>query len=73
MGGKGYDSEDSLGLADFQKAKAEIYKLPADEMAKWKAAFAPIADAWVAGLEAKGLPARKIVEESKRIAETCGR
>jgi TRAP-type transport system periplasmic protein len=73
MGGKGYDSEDALGVADFQKAKAEIYKLPPDELAKWKAAFAPISDAWVAGLEAKGLPGKKIFDEAKRIAEKCGR
>jgi TRAP-type transport system periplasmic protein len=73
MGGKGYDSEDSLGVADFQKAKATIYTLPSDELAKWKAAFAPISDAWAAGLEAKGLPGKKILEEAKQIAEKCGR
>jgi TRAP-type transport system periplasmic protein len=73
MGGKGYDSEDSAGLQDFQKAKAEIYQLPPDELARWKAAFAPISEGWVAALEAKGLPGRKIFDEAKRIAATCGK
>jgi TRAP-type C4-dicarboxylate transport system substrate-binding protein len=70
-GGRGYDAEDRLGLADFQKAKAEIYRLPADELAKWKAAFAPISEKWVSQMETKGLPGRKILEEARRIAEKC--
>lgn len=72
MGGKGYDSEDALGLADFQKANATIYRLPQEELSNWKAVFAPISETWISSLEAKGLPARKVFEEAKRIAEKCG-
>ena len=40
----------------------DLYELPADILAEFRARTAPIADDWASGLEERGYPARKVLE-----------
>lgn len=69
MGGQGYDSEEELGIQDCLNAGVEIYELPPDELAKWRDLCVSIMwGAWVADMEAKGLPGQEVLDEAVRIA-----
>ena len=41
------------------------------EMQLWKNAVQPVHDKWIADTEAKGLPARAVYEEAKRLIKEC--
>jgi TRAP-type C4-dicarboxylate transport system substrate-binding protein len=45
-----------------------IYLTP-EEMDLWRAAAKPIHEEWIAEMEAKGLPGRKVYDEAKRLAK----
>lgn len=48
----------------------EEYTLPPEEADRWiEAAGKPIWDAWVAKMEAQGLPGRAVLEETLRLIE----
>jgi TRAP-type C4-dicarboxylate transport system substrate-binding protein len=47
----------------------EIYEPTAEEMELWKQAVQPVRDKWITNTEAKGLPARTVYEEAKRLSE----
>jgi hypothetical protein len=47
----------------------EIYNLPADELAKWKAAMNPIYQKWVTDMNAKGLPGQAILDDAMKLNE----
>ena len=58
---------------EFMKRMKEIdvkitYASP-EERARWAAVAKPIHDKYIAGLEAKGLPARKVYNEANRLLE----
>ena len=44
-------------------------KLSDSEKAKWDAKLQPLTDKWVAGAKKKGLPARDIVDDIKRLID----
>jgi len=68
-GGAAYDAAAKAGLQAAQEAGMEIYTLPAGELAKWRQTLAPVHQKWVADMEAKGLPGKKIYDEAVRLAE----
>ncbi len=43
--------------------------LPPEEIARWDAVLAPIRDKWVADVEAKGLPGKKVLDEWMRLVK----
>jgi TRAP-type C4-dicarboxylate transport system substrate-binding protein len=45
----------------------EIYELPKKEMARWDELLEPITDKWIKDAEAKGVPAKKIVKDIKKL------
>jgi len=45
----------------------ELIELAPEEMARWVEATEPIRDEWVADMEAKGLPGKKLLEEADRL------
>ena len=50
-----------------KKLGHEFYEPTAEEMTLWKQAVQPAHDKWIADTEAKGLPARAVYEEAKRL------
>lgn len=48
---------------------ATFYSLPEDEMAKFMELIMPMREAWVAEMEAKGLPGRAVLEEALRYSD----
>jgi TRAP-type C4-dicarboxylate transport system substrate-binding protein len=44
-----------------EKAGIEVYTLPPEEVARWNQTLKPTVDKWVEDLEAKGLPAKKVL------------
>jgi TRAP-type C4-dicarboxylate transport system substrate-binding protein len=45
----------------------EIYELPKKEMARWDKLLEPITDKWIKDAEAKGVEAKKIVKDIKKL------
>jgi len=45
----------------------EVYILPKKEMAKWNKLLEPISDKWVKDAAAKGIPAKKILKDIKKL------
>jgi len=67
--GATYDSGGKRGYEACNKANMDIYRLPAEELAKWKKALLPLHEKWVADIEAKGLPGKAIYDAAKKFAE----
>jgi TRAP-type transport system periplasmic protein len=57
------------GMEEIQKAGVEIITLPPEELKRWKNASQPLWDKFIAENEAKGLPAKKLVEDLKSLSE----
>jgi len=66
---KVWDEQDAIGKQTSLKAGNKLYKLPPDELKRWKAAIRPIWDEWIADMEKKGLPGRKVFEEVMRLRD----
>jgi len=62
--GMKYDSEGQVGFSDAKAAGVEIIDMPAGEMAKWKTAVAGIYKAWIADINAKGLPGQQTYDKA---------
>lgn len=67
MAGNSFDKYDLLGKEEAKKAGAEIYTLPPEEKKRWEERVRPLNEKWVADMEAKGLPGRKIFEEARSL------
>ena len=70
MAGSSYDAYDQLGVEAAKKVKAEIYTLPPDEKKRWAERAKPVVDKWIVDIEAKGLPGKKIYEETRQLLAT---
>ncbi len=44
-----------------------MYKLPSQELKRWETSAASAFDEWVAEMEGKGLPGKKVLEEARRL------
>ena len=69
-----YDESDAKcrsEIEEYHKAQGNpgIYRLPDDEKAKWRELTMPINDAWVSGVEAKGLPGKAMLADVQALAE----
>jgi TRAP-type C4-dicarboxylate transport system substrate-binding protein len=51
----------------------QIYQPTAEEMKLWRQAVQPVHEKWIADTEAKGLPARAVYEEAKRLIKEYGK
>lgn len=60
-------------VAEYEKKtgkKIDKYDLPADELKRWQdKAGKPVWDSWAASVEAKGLPAKKVLDDMLKIIE----
>jgi TRAP-type C4-dicarboxylate transport system substrate-binding protein len=50
------------------RKKMEVYRLSAEEEARWRKAAEPIVEEWIKTMEAKGLPGRQAVEIMRQVA-----
>ena len=70
--GARYDEESKQALAAFQRAGATIYTPTAKEIEEWKAPARKVIERWIADMEGKGLPGRRIVDDLVSLAARHG-
>ena len=66
----GIDEENRIKAEEgVRKMGHNLIYLSPEEMKLWHAAAKPIHEKWIADMEAKGLPGRKVYDEAKRLAK----
>jgi TRAP-type C4-dicarboxylate transport system substrate-binding protein len=65
--GKVMDEGDAPGIEAAKAAGNKLITLDATETARWKAAAAPIAEAWVKEMAGKGYPATDMLTDAKAL------
>lgn len=65
--GASYDGSDAKGAEILKKEGREFYSLPPEEMKRWADRLNPVTEKWVADMEAKGLPGKKLYEEARQL------
>jgi TRAP-type transport system periplasmic protein len=60
---KSFDRNDLIGR-DLAKGKIEVHGLSADQKRIWAAKFKDVNEKWVADMDAKGLPGKKVYEDA---------
>lgn len=65
--GRVMDEGDAPGIAAAEKAGNKIIKLPPEEVERWKTASAPLVDAWIEEVKAKGYDGKAMVEDAKAL------
>ncbi len=65
--GRVMDEGDAPGIAAAEKAGNKIILLPPEEVDRWKAASAPLVDAWIEEVNAKGYDGKAMVEDAKAL------
>ena len=69
VSGKTWDTETQKGWDLAQQKGIERYKLPAEELARWREAVSPIYENWIKKMEDKNLPGRAVYEEALKLAQ----
>lgn len=69
MYGIEYDHQDILSRKIIEDAGIKVIKLPPEEMARWKAAVEPLWEEFIQENEAKGLPARELVNDLRALSK----
>ncbi|MBW1802538.1 MAG: TRAP transporter substrate-binding protein [Deltaproteobacteria bacterium] len=65
--GKEWDAADKAGF-EFAKQKGmEFINLSPEEMARWERACAPITERWITRMAGKGYPAKRFLNEARRL------
>ncbi len=59
--GQAWDASDKEGMAFFLENKNKVIDITGDEAVRWKAAVAPIIDAYAAELDQKGLDGKAVI------------
>lgn len=65
--GRVMDEGDAPGIAIAEKSGNRIFKLPPEEVARWKEAAAPVVDAWIEDVSTKGYDGAVMVEDAKAL------
>lgn len=72
VAGRGYDNADVSGRKKTLDS-GKLHSLTPEDRKAWEKAGAEAADSYVAELEAKGLPARKVLAQLRQYAQECGK
>jgi TRAP-type C4-dicarboxylate transport system substrate-binding protein len=59
-----WDNEAQVSRDTLKKGGVENIQLSPEEMKAWNQRLKPVTEAWVAEMESKGLPGKKIFEEA---------
>jgi TRAP-type C4-dicarboxylate transport system substrate-binding protein len=65
--GAAWDQGEEPGMAAAKQAGATIYTLPPAELQRWIQKTKPVEDAWIASMEAKGLPGRQVLADLREL------
>ena len=68
-GGEAFDRTGAQVQEEQRKRGAEYYQLPPAEMKIFREKFKVVTDAWVAEMESKGLPGKKVFEEATSLVQ----
>ena len=68
-GGAQNDRHSQLALEEIKRAGDQVYELPAAERKMWMDKAQPICGAWIADMEKKGLPGKKVYQEAVLLIE----
>ena len=63
-----YSYEDVVGITKAKAAGIEVIDLSPEELARWKAAVAPLTDEWIAEQEQAGRPAKQFIADVKALS-----
>ncbi|OGP64479.1 MAG: hypothetical protein A2169_15405 [Deltaproteobacteria bacterium RBG_13_47_9] len=69
IAGKIFDEHEKVGRKLCEGPGHQIYSLTPTERQKWSERISPLWERWVADMEAKGLPGRKIAEETRDLSK----
>jgi TRAP-type C4-dicarboxylate transport system substrate-binding protein len=69
MAGASYDTADLRGMDAAKKVNAQITTLSPEEKQRWIERSRPVSDKWIADMDAKGLPGKKVYEETRQLLE----
>ena len=61
--GKGWDSAAIRGMNVAEKAGNEIYQVPQTELVRWEKSTKSVYDSWLAEMQNKRLPGKRVVDE----------
>ncbi len=64
-----FKGADSAGREAAVSHGNTVYQIPADEMAKWKAATQPVAEEWIREVSAKGVDGRKLHDDAAALVK----
>jgi TRAP-type C4-dicarboxylate transport system substrate-binding protein len=67
--GEAFDRYAAIAQEEAKKAGAEIYQLPPAEKKVWMEKAQPVNEAWIADMEKKGLPGKKVFQEAVSLLE----
>ncbi len=67
--GKFWDSQSQRGWDLAKQKGVTFYKLPPEELARWRDSVNPIYNDWISKMEAKNLPGRAVYEEALKLAK----
>lgn len=67
--GKEFDRYNQMNKAQVQAMKGKTFiDLSPEEIKRWKETLRPVWDKWVASVEAKGLPAKAVLQETQNLS-----
>jgi TRAP-type C4-dicarboxylate transport system substrate-binding protein len=67
--GRSVDQTALLSLEEAKKAGIQIYGLTSEEKKVWVNRVKPVNDKWIADMEAKGLPGKKVYEDAVKLSQ----
>jgi TRAP-type transport system periplasmic protein len=67
MSGNAFDEHDSISRKAIEDSGVKVVTPTADQMARWRAAAEPMWEAFINENEAKGLPARQLVQDLRAL------
>jgi TRAP-type C4-dicarboxylate transport system substrate-binding protein len=70
--GESWDRAEIVGRKLTLEQKGEIYVLPKDERKRWREAVRSLDEKWVADLEARKLPAKALLQETRALSAKYG-
>ena len=71
--GRGWDSAGIRGLNMAKKSGNEVYEVPQSELARWQKSTSSVYDSWVADMQSKNLPGKKVLDELLVLSEKYGK
>lgn len=63
-----FEVENKAALELLKSSNVEMYEVPADEIARWRQAAAPVMEQWFKDMEKAGLPGRELYDQMLKLA-----